>query len=254
MSSEVGGGVQSSPPEVIRAVPVRHPGRWVAVGVVAVLAAMFAHLLLTNDRFEWAFIVDNMFAPPILRGVRTTVWMTLLAMAIGIALGVVVAVMRLSPNPVLSWSAWGFTWFFRAVPRIVLLVLFGNLGILWERLEFGLPFDRQIGALFGFAKGTLFCILITMFAVALLGPSQRESIVHSRSGFYIAKVLDKSDLVMPPELHEVVAPYIEDFEDEINGAAEQSGDASESPLPGGGLPDSFWQQQAERAGEITPYR
>jgi polar amino acid transport system permease protein len=136
-------------PETIRAVPVRHPGRWVAAGVVAVLAAMFVHLLLTNERFEWTFIFDSMFAPPILRGVQTTVIMTLLAMGIGIALGIVVAVMRLSPNPVLSWSAWLFTWFFRAVPRIVLLVLFGNLGILWERLEFGLPFDRQLGALFG---------------------------------------------------------------------------------------------------------
>lgn len=136
-------------PETIKAVPVRHPGRWVAAGVVAVLAAMFVHLLVTNDRFRWSFIFDNIFSPPILRGVRTTVIMTVLAMAIGIVLGVVVAVMRLSPNPLLSAAAWFYTWFFRAVPRIVLLVLFGNVGILWERLEFGLPFDRQIGYLFG---------------------------------------------------------------------------------------------------------
>jgi polar amino acid transport system permease protein len=71
-------------------------------------------------------------------------------MAFGIALGVVVAIMRLSPNPVLKSSAWVFTWFFRAVPRIVLLIIFGNLGILYRRLEFGLPFDRQIGSWFGF--------------------------------------------------------------------------------------------------------
>jgi polar amino acid transport system permease protein len=57
--------------------------------------------------------------------------------------------MRLSPNPVLSGLAWVYTWFFRAVPRLVLLVLFGNLGVLWARIELGLPFDRQIGALFG---------------------------------------------------------------------------------------------------------
>jgi polar amino acid transport system permease protein len=136
-------------PDTIRAVPVRHPGRWVAAAAVAVLAAMFIHLLVTNDRFQWSFIWENVFSPPILRGVRTTIIMTVLAMSIGIALGVVVAVMRLSPNPLLSGAAWFYTWFFRAVPRIVLLVLFGNLGILWERLEFGLPFDQQIGALFG---------------------------------------------------------------------------------------------------------
>jgi polar amino acid transport system permease protein len=136
-------------PEAIRAVPVRHPGRWVTVAVVAVLAGMFIHMVVTNDQFEWTFIFDTMFQPPIVRGVRTTVIMTVLAMAFGIALGAVVAVMRLSPNPVLKSSAWVFTWFFRAVPRIVLLILFGNLGILYRELEFGLPFDRQIGRLFG---------------------------------------------------------------------------------------------------------
>lgn len=125
-------------------------------------------------------------------------------------------------------------------------------------------FDRQIGAAFGLAKGALFCILITMFAVTLLGPSQRESIVHSRSGYYIAKVLDKSDAVIPPELHEVVAPYIANFENEMSGVAEQTEDAAGAAfssdmvpsemLPGGVLPDSYWQQQAQQVGEISPYR
>jgi len=76
-------------------------------------------------------------------------------------------------------------------------------------------FDRQLGALIGLAKGGLICTLITMFAVALCGPKIREQIVQSRSGFYIAKVLDQSDLVIPPELHEVVSPYIERFENQI---------------------------------------
>ncbi len=61
-------------------------------------------------------------------------------------LGIVIAIMRLSHNPVLRGVAWVYTWFFRAVPRLVLAILFGNLGILWARIEFGLPFDRQIGA------------------------------------------------------------------------------------------------------------
>lgn len=154
-SSGSGPGLGASPgagrarPEPIKAVPVRRPGRWVAIGVLAVLAAMFVHLLVTNDRFQWTFMVDNMFRPPIIEGVRTTITMTLLAMLIGIVIGVIVAVMRLSGNPILAGVAWLYTWFFRAVPRVVLLVLFGNLGILWERLEFGLPFDRQLGALFG---------------------------------------------------------------------------------------------------------
>src|SRR3982751_5296582 len=102
-------------PEPIRAVPVRHPGRWVAIAVLAVLTAMFVHMLATNRRFDWSFMVDNMFRGPILRGAEVTLLLTVLSMVIGIALGVVIAVMRLSDNPILSASAWLYTWFFRAV-------------------------------------------------------------------------------------------------------------------------------------------
>ncbi|MDT0531752.1 amino acid ABC transporter permease [Micromonospora sp. DSM 115977] len=136
-------------PEPIRAVPVRHPGRWVAVAVIGVLVAMFVHLLVTNKAFNWSFMVDEMFRPPIMAGVRGSLTLLVTAMLIGVGLGIVLAVMRLSENPILRGVAWAYTWFFRAVPRLVLAILFGNLGILWARIEFGLPFDRQIGALFG---------------------------------------------------------------------------------------------------------
>jgi polar amino acid transport system permease protein len=140
---------ETARPAPIAAVPVRHPWRWVAVAVIAILAAMFVHVLVTNPAFQWSFMVDNMFRPPIIRGLRGTIALTVLAMLIGVGLGVVLAVMRLSDNPVLRAVSWVYTWFFRALPRLVLAILFGNLGILWSRLELGLPFDRQIGALFG---------------------------------------------------------------------------------------------------------
>jgi polar amino acid transport system permease protein len=167
-------------PEAITAVPVRHPGRWVAIGVIAVLAAMFAHMLATNGAFQWRFMVDNMFRPPVLEGVRTSLILTVLAMVIGVTLGVVIAIMRLSPNPVLSGAAWVYTWFFRAVPRVVLLVLFGNLGILYARYEFGLPFDRQLGNLFGIdLDGRLFGLdartVVTGFVAGLLGLALSEA-------------------------------------------------------------------------------
>jgi len=144
-------------PEPIKAVPVRRPGRWVSVAVLVVLTAMFVHLLLTNDQFEWGFVFRSigngqrgaMFIPPVLEGLRGTILLTIFSMLIGVAVGVVLAIMRLSPNPILQAVAWLYTWFFRAIPRLVLAVLFGNLGILWSRIEFGVPFDRQIGALLG---------------------------------------------------------------------------------------------------------
>src|SRR4051794_18672607 len=144
-------------PEAIKAVPVRPPGRWVMIAVLAILAAMFIHLLVTNDRFRWSFIFLHyqpgkrgvMFTEPVLEGLRGTILLTITSMVIGIVLGVIIAIMRLSPNRILSTVAWIYTWFFRAVPRLVLAVLFGNLNILWDRIGFGLPFDQQIGNLFG---------------------------------------------------------------------------------------------------------
>jgi polar amino acid transport system permease protein len=168
------------PPEEIKAVPVRHPGRWVAIVVIAIVVAMFAHMLATNDAFQWGFMFDNMFSPPVLEGVRTALLVTILAMILGVALGTVIAVMRLSPNPIVSSAAWVYTWFFRAVPRIVLLVLFGNLGILYATYSFGLPFDRQIGNLIGIDLDARFLSLdartvLTGFLAGLLGLALSEA-------------------------------------------------------------------------------
>ncbi|MFI5957101.1 amino acid ABC transporter permease [Cryptosporangium sp. NPDC051539] len=174
-------------PEPIQAVPVRHPGRWVAVAVVVVLVAMFAHMLVTNPAFQWSFMLNHMFRSPIIEGVRTTLVMTVLAMIAGVLLGVVAAVLRLSPNPVLSAAAWVYIWFFRAVPRYVLLVLFGNLGILYARFEFGLPFDHQIGELLGVDfSARIFGLdantFLTGFTAGLIGLALSE-------GAYMAEIV-----------------------------------------------------------------
>ncbi|MGY0230829.1 amino acid ABC transporter permease [Longispora urticae] len=166
----------------LKVVPVRHPWRWVAVAVLAVLGAMFVHMLVTNAGFDWAFMADNAFRPPVIDGLlRGTLGGTAIAMTIGVVLGIIVAIMRLSDNPVLSTAAWLFTWVFRAMPRVVLIVLFANLGFLWKRLEFGLPFDRQIGALFGIDnfEARLFgfdsATLITGFVAGMLALGLSEA-------------------------------------------------------------------------------
>jgi polar amino acid transport system permease protein len=141
-------------PGMIDAVPVRHPGRWVAIVVIAVLAAMFVNLLLTNPAFNWSFVFEAMVQSPVLRGlVMGTLVGTAGAMLIGVVLGITVAVMRLSSNPVLSGVAWLFTWFFRAVPRLVLLTIMGALGVLFPAkaggLGIGVPFGDKLAGLFG---------------------------------------------------------------------------------------------------------
>jgi polar amino acid transport system permease protein len=164
----------------IKAIPVRHPGRWVASAVVLLLSAMFVHMLVTNDAFQWAFIRDNAFSQPVLTGAKNTLILTALSMLGGITFGIVLAVMRLSPNPVLSGGAWVYVWFFRAVPRVVLLILFGNLGVLYAQYDVGIPFDRQIADLFGLSfDGRFFGVsantILTAFVAALLGLALSEA-------------------------------------------------------------------------------
>jgi polar amino acid transport system permease protein len=163
-----------APPEQIQAVPVRHPGRWIAAAVIALLIAMFVHMLVTNPVFQWGFMFDNMFSPAVLRGARTTLIMTVLAMVLGILLGIVVAVMRLSPNPVVSGASWAYVWFFRAIPRIVLLFFAANLGALYGTYDIGIPFDRQLMDLLGFSGDLRFLGLdgnqiFSGFTAGLLG-------------------------------------------------------------------------------------
>lgn len=80
------------------------------------------------------------------------------------------------------------------------------------RLE---SFDRQLGGMFGFAKGVLLCIGITFFAVSLW-PAQGDAIVGSQSGHYIVAILDKAHAVFPPEIHQVIDPYLNRIEQRLN--------------------------------------
>src|SRR3954451_8590697 len=139
-------------PGTIDAVPVRHPGRWVAIAVLLLIVAMLVNLLVTNDAFHWSFVWKAMIQSPVIHGlVMGTLLVTVVAMLIGVSLGVVLAVMRLSDNPILAGSAFLFVWFFRAIPRFVLLFMMGTLGVLWPLgLPLGAPFGHDLASLFGF--------------------------------------------------------------------------------------------------------
>ena len=133
-------------PGEINARPVRHPWRFVAVAGILILVAMFVSSLLTNDRWNLEFVPNVMNFSPVLRGlVQGTIVCTIGAMVLGVTLGILLAVMRLSGNPVLRGVAFAYTWFFRAIPRLVLLVMLGvGAGFLYPKLDVGIPFAQQI--------------------------------------------------------------------------------------------------------------
>jgi polar amino acid transport system permease protein len=127
----------------IKAVPVRHPGRWVSAAIIAVLVAMIIDSFFTNSQYDWSTIWHYAFTASVLHGVVTTLELTVIAMLIGIAGGIVLAVMRLSPNPVLSSSSWFYIWFFRGTPVIVQILMWFNLSYLFPHISLGIPFGPR---------------------------------------------------------------------------------------------------------------
>ncbi|MEU0354061.1 amino acid ABC transporter permease [Streptomyces cyaneofuscatus] len=121
-------------------VPARHPWRWVAIAVTAVLVAQFINGLVTNPGWEWDVFAQFFSAPVILKAVWLTLQLTVYGTVLGFALGIVLAFMRLSASPFLRTVAYGYIWAFRSIPLIVQLLFWFNLAYLYKELQFGIPF------------------------------------------------------------------------------------------------------------------
>jgi polar amino acid transport system permease protein len=163
------------PPEEIRAVPVRRPGRWIAAAIVLVIAAALIRSIATNPRFEWSVVGNYLFDKRILEGLAVTIELTVIAMAIGVVLGVLLAVMRVSSNPLLSRASWLYIWFFRGTPVLVQLLFWYNIAALYPKLALGIPF----GPAFVHPDANT---LITAFRAGVLGLGLNE-------GAYMAEIV-----------------------------------------------------------------
>jgi len=160
----------------IKAVPVRHPGRWVAAVLVLVLAATVLNSIATNPRFEWGLVQQYFFSSQVLHGLRITLELTVIAMAIGIVLGVVLAAMRLSPNPLVSGASWLYIWFFRGTPVLVQILFWSFVSALYPMISLGIPFGGPV-----FVHGDANS-LIPLFLGALLALGLNE-------GAYMAEIV-----------------------------------------------------------------
>ncbi|MGC9499529.1 amino acid ABC transporter permease [Streptomyces sp. WG7] len=133
------GGPDATPPagpEAIKAIPVRHPGRYVSAAVALALLGAVVYAFAQGN-INWGAIPEYFFDDRILEGVWNTLLLTVLSMAIGIAGGILLAVMRLSKNPVTSSIAWFYIWFFRGTPVLVQLFVWFNLGLVFEYINLG---------------------------------------------------------------------------------------------------------------------
>ncbi|MFI2232815.1 amino acid ABC transporter permease [Nocardia testacea] len=131
-------------PEPIAAVPLRRPGRWLAAVLILALAGLFVYGAATNPAYRWDVYWQYLRDTRIAAGAVVTLELTVLAMIIAVVLGTALAVMRLSPNPVLRASAWVYLWVFRGTPVYVQLVFWGLVPSLYQNVAFGVPFGPRL--------------------------------------------------------------------------------------------------------------
>ncbi len=166
---DTGQAATAAPGESAPVVPLRHPVR-LAIAVVLILVALSAAWdVAANQRYHWDVVISYLFAPQILAGAGLTIVLTVVSMTVGIALGTVLAVMRLSANPIVSTISRAYIWFFRGTPLLVQLIFWYNIAALYPVIAFGLPFGGP-SVVLGSAN-----VLISPLGAALLGLSLNEA-------------------------------------------------------------------------------
>lgn len=126
-------------PDEYTTVKAKYLGRWVSGGLILILAALALQSVVTNPRFGWETVGKYIRDVSIVNGIAVTLMLTAVSMVIGILLGVVLAVMRLSHNPVVRAAASAYVNFFRGTPVLVQLLFWYNLAALYPVISFGIP-------------------------------------------------------------------------------------------------------------------
>lgn len=163
---------------------VRHP--WRAVVAVLLLIAVVGFVWDAGHRtaYDWPAFATYLFDPRIVKAAGVTLQLTIYAMVIAIVVGIAMAVMRQSPNRILSWVAWAFIWLFRGTPVYVQLVFWGLLTTIYKSIDVGLPWENPW---FSFQTGDL----VDVFWIAVIGLALNEAA-------YMAEIVRAGLLAVDP--------------------------------------------------------
>ncbi|TKI05307.1 amino acid ABC transporter permease [Martelella alba] len=165
----IGAGQEKQfPHDNLVVVPNRYPGRWISATVCVLLLFLLAQSMVSNDNFGWPIVGRYLFSPIILSGLWVTVWLTAVIMLLAVALGVAIATLRLSANPLVSRFSSGYIWFFRGTPVLVQLIFWYNLAALYPQAYIGIPH------VFTLYQGSM-NDLITPYTAAILGLGLNEA-------------------------------------------------------------------------------
>ncbi|MFD9204251.1 amino acid ABC transporter permease, partial [Streptomyces anthocyanicus] len=189
-----------------RIVPRRRTGQWTAAGLVLILLGLAVNSVARNEAFQWDVVGDYFTSASVLRGLGLTLWLTGLVMALGFALGALLAAGRLSGNPVLRAVSWGYVWLFRSMPILVQLLFWFNIGALYPTL-FGVKTVNLLGPV------TVAIVGLTLHEAAYAAEVVRGGILSvDRGQIEAAEALGLSRwrrwwrIVLPQAMRSIVPP------------------------------------------------
>ena len=158
----------TGPPRIVEhplpgnTIRLRHPGRFLVALLCISGISWFVWVLATNENIIWQDVLYYLTFPKILDGVLVTIQLSILATIMGLAIGVALAIMKLSANPVAVWISNLYIWFFRGTPVLVQLIFWFNLAFLFPQLVLKIPFTS-----IGYMWDTN--VIMTGFTAAMLG-------------------------------------------------------------------------------------
>ncbi|BCP56086.1 ABC transporter permease [Kaistia sp. 32K] len=164
--------VESSPKgnadDAVIYVPARPYWQWAFIVVAIAVLGMVAWSIIVNPAMSWGIVGQYLLDPIVLQGFILTVWLTIVTTMLGLVLGVILAVMRMSSSHFISGLSGLYIWFFRGTPLLVQLIMLYNLGSLFPTLSLSIPFGE-----------TLFSVktnaVITPYVAAILGLALHEA-------------------------------------------------------------------------------
>lgn len=159
-----------------RVVRARHPGQWVAAAATALVTAFIILSFATSPNIAWDQVAKYLTARSILSGAVYTVFLTVLSMLLGVLGGVLLAVMRLAPNPVLQSISGAVIWLFRGTPLLIQIIFWYNIALIFPKLGIGIPFT-DIG-LFVSANAVITPTIAALIALSIHESAYMSEIVR----------------------------------------------------------------------------
>jgi polar amino acid transport system permease protein len=153
--------------EPLPIVRLKHWGRWVSAVVIVALLVLLG-FALAQAQIEWNSVPDFVFYRVMALGLLNTVVLAVISQAVAIVLGILIALLRRSANPVAKWFAAAYIWLFRGLPVLLQILIWYNLALIFPTISIPLPFG-------GYLLHEQTNVLISAFTAALLGLALNES-------------------------------------------------------------------------------